>query len=52
MKRLLLATVCVGFLLVAGTGCRTTLPEDEQTVEELPWNSPAGWEGQTLGVPY
>gem|GEM_PF-5315369 len=38
-------------LLVVGTGCRTPASGDSGA-DELPWNSPASWEGRTLGAPY
>ncbi len=48
---------CTGLaaLCLALGGCRTLIgPEPgEQSAEDAkPWNQPAGWEGQVLGVPY
>jgi hypothetical protein len=62
MRRLRLNTVgswwCRCLLLLALSlcfaGCRALIgPEGEQAAEDAkPWNQPAAWEGQVLGVPY
>lgn len=45
----ILLGVCFGLLLVAGA-CR--MPDGAgDGAEELPWNSPAGWEGRMFGAP-
>ncbi|MBT3380069.1 MAG: hypothetical protein HN742_22600 [Lentisphaerae bacterium] len=51
MKRLLVAMLLATVTAVLSCGCRT-VPEDENAVDQLPWNTPAGWEGQVIGVPY
>lgn len=48
MKRVLLILAVTGLALLGAAGCSTTDANDD----ELPWNTPAGWEGQTIGVPY
>lgn len=41
------------FLLLLVCGCRSILREEEgEGGDGLPWNSPAGWENQVIGVPY
>lgn len=44
-------------LLLAGlllaVGCASILREEESPGSgQLPWNTPAGWEGQGVGLPY
>ena len=39
-------------ILLAASGCRMVSEGDGDGVEELPWNMPASWEGQILGIPY
>lgn len=35
------------------TGCQAILgPDDDARPSDLPWSEPAGWESQTMGVPY
>lgn len=45
----------VGVCLVIGcallVSCRT-VENDTEGLETQPWNTPAGWEGQIMGVPY
>ena len=62
MRRLSLNTVgscwlrCLALLALCLSfgGCRALIgPEGEQAAEDSkPWNQPAAWEGQVLGVPY
>ena len=40
--------VVVGF----ASGCRTASEEPGDNLDQLPWNTPASWEGQIIGVPY
>jgi len=54
MKRALTQMVlAMGLLIicVVGGGCRTVDSETEN-IDTKPWNTPAGWEGQLMGVPY
>ena len=34
------------------TGCRTLLLSEPEHDDQLPWNTPAGWEDTVIGVPY
>jgi hypothetical protein len=54
MKRLSLASVlALAAVLFLTTGCNALLaPPDENQVDHMPWNTPAGWEGKSLGIPY
>lgn len=54
MKRLArcLFLFFVLFLALAMAGCET-VPAGEQGPDDTKaWNTPAGWEGQMIGVPY
>jgi hypothetical protein len=51
MTRTLTTAVLVLAISLALAGCAST-PTDPDGVGELPWNTPASWEGQFLGVPY
>ena len=48
-RKLLLPLLLV--LLGTLTGCRTLFSEPEHD-DQLPWNTPAGWEDTIIGVPY
>jgi len=53
MKRTLKRILALGLLtaLVAGiTGCRSLVEEDPNEAQ-LPWATPADWEGQLPGMP-
>lgn len=40
-------------IIIGGTGCSSPpRAEGESAVDQLPWNRPAGWEGQVIGLPY
>jgi hypothetical protein len=42
----------VGALLLAA-GCASLVrDEGPSDGDQLPWNTPAGWEGQGVGLPY
>jgi hypothetical protein len=51
MRRLLILSLALLIGILAG-GCATLCSDEDDGVDEKPWNAPAGWEGQTLGVPY
>lgn len=52
MKKLLILL----FVLVLFSGCSTIdnllASEDEDGVDDQPWNTPASWEGQGTGIRY
>lgn len=50
MTRKLLSSLLF-VLLCTFTGCRALLSEPEHD-DQLPWNTPAGWEDTIIGVPY
>lgn len=52
MKRAILALLLAATTALLSTGCRTVAEDDENAVDQLPWNTPASWEGQVIGVPY
>jgi hypothetical protein len=39
-------------LFLGLSGCASLPAEDKSASDQLPWNSPAGWESTTIGVPY
>jgi len=47
---LLLLVVLLGVL--AAAGCRTVQDDQTRRVDPLPWNEPAGWENNVIGVPF
>ena len=51
MKKRNLLLAFLTLLLLACTGCRALLEEPEHD-DQLPWNTPAGWEDTIIGVPY
>jgi len=51
-KRLAVAALLVITALMGGAGCRTGDDPAGAGMDPLPWNTPAGWEGRILGVPY
>jgi len=53
MKSRLLRSLILLAILLLGAGCASILREQEPTRgDQLPWNTPANWEGQGLGLPY
>jgi starvation-inducible outer membrane lipoprotein len=50
------AAICLaallGLLFLGLAGCASLPAEEQGAGNQLPWNSPAGWEGTTIGVPY
>ena len=54
MGRLGWLMVAVAAVLMLATGCESTPPSSAPgaPVEQLPWNTPAGWENSVIGVPY
>jgi len=52
MRKSLLVVLISGLLVLTGAGCRFLDTPADSDVGELPWNTPAGWEGQILGLPY
>jgi starvation-inducible outer membrane lipoprotein len=50
------AAICLaallGVLFLGLSGCVSLPAEEQGNGNQLPWNSPAGWEGTTIGVPY
>ena len=52
MKNFLYA-LCIAAAILLATGCRSFWqPGGEGATEQLPWNTPASWEGEIIGVPY
>lgn len=52
MKRALRLIALIAALLAAA-GCASIFREEEPTDgNQLPWNTPANWEGQGVGLPY
>jgi hypothetical protein len=50
-----LLMVAVAAVLMLAAGCESTPPSNSAPgapVEQLPWNTPAGWENSVIGVPY
>jgi hypothetical protein len=49
-----LLMVAVAAVLMLAAGCESTPPSSAPgaPVEQLPWNTPAGWENSVIGVPY
>lgn len=50
----LLMVAVAAVLMMVGGGCES-MPESSAPgapVEQLPWNTPAGWENSVIGVPY
>ena len=53
MKRTLALVVVLVLTMWGVCGCGTLLESDpDNATDEQPWNRPADWEGQILGVPY
>ena len=53
MKNFFYTLFLAAAVLLLGGGCRTFFePEGIDGNEQLPWNAPAGWEGDVIGVPY
>lgn len=52
MKRAILALLLAATTALLGAGCRTVAEDDSNAADQLPWNTPASWEGQVIGVPY
>ena len=54
MKKSYAILIFLGLSLIFTTGCKvideSRVHDDE--AETIPWNTRAGWEGTTLGVPY
>jgi len=42
--------LCLVAVVGLACGCRTAGPGEND--DQLPWNTPASWEGQIIGVPY
>lgn len=52
MKRCALHLVALLALLILCGGCASIVrEEDDSGGGEMPWNTPAGWEGQGVGIP-
>ncbi len=55
-KACLLPLLCSALiaLVLTCSGCLSTPPGDggKDSQTPLPWNSPAAWEGQVIGLPY
>jgi len=52
MKRIAVLLALAGLIALSASGCRLLTEADENAVDQLPWNTPATWEGQIIGVPY
>lgn len=49
---LLMVAVAAAMVLVAGCESAPQSSAPGAPVEQLPWNTPAGWENSVIGVPY
>lgn len=53
MKLRVLRPLILLVILLLGSGCASIFREQESSRgDQLPWNTPANWEGQGIGLPY
>ncbi len=50
-QRPTVAAVLLLLTVVLASGCRT-VPGTDADMDVQPWNTPAAWEGQGIGMPY
>jgi uncharacterized protein YceK len=53
MKRRVFRMIAIATALLLSAGCASIFREEGPSDgSQLPWNTPASWEGQGIGMPY